>query len=346
MISRLFLSLLFVCSYLPQTFAAKLELKLNHPTQYSVVKGDTLWDISEHFLKSPWMWPELWKQNSQIKNPHLIYPGDVLTLHYIDGKPVLELSHREPARYKLSPKTRAITLENAIPLIPLADIRAFLTHPKVLAEAELSTSPYVVSGEDERLISGTGEQIYVRALNTDDTVKRYSIFSQGKVYNDPETQEVLGYEAIYKGIAHLVSAGEPATLELTTTTQEILIGDRLLPLIDDNYETNFIPRAPENTIEGVIISVFNGVSQIGQYQIMVINRGEREGLSAGHMLSILQRGDTIQDSVTRDRGDSVTLPDISAGVGMVFKTFEKVSYVIILRATRAIHLHDKVRSLK
>ena len=356
MIRRVLLSLLFLSFSLSLT-AAEVELNPDHPQQYEVVRGDTLWDISGRFLKYPWHWPELWSVNSYIENPHLIYPGDLLTLVYRDGKPVLELTRGSTA-YKMSPEAREIKLDKAIATIPLDEIRAFLTRPQVVSEGELAAAPYIVAGSEERLISGAGDRVYVRGL-AEEKAKAYSVFSSGKVYIDPQTQEVLGYEAIYKGDGVVAAMGDPATVALTKTTQEILIGDRLLPIVEDDYEMNFFPRSPEQEIAGQIISVFNGVSQVGQYQIVVLNRGDRDALQAGHVLQIYQTGKNVIDPVLSgredesyfnthnkgvDRNATVTLPDEYAGIAMVFKVFEKVSYAIVMKATKAIHINDKVSS--
>ena len=344
MMRRVYLSLLFLLlsSF---SFAADVELNPNHPQQYEVVRGDTLWDISGKFLKYPWHWPTIWQANSQIENPHLIYPGDLLTLVYRDGQPVLELS-RGPTTIKMSPEAREIVTEEAISTIPLDAIQAFLTRPEVLAEETLSGAPYIVASSEERLISGAGDNVYIRGEIAEDD-KHFSVFEEGQVYTDSETQEVLGYEAIYKGDAWLVAdADDVDTVALHKTTQEVLVGDRLLPVMDDDNEMNFFPRAPEQDISGAIISVFGGVSQVGQYQVIVLDRGARNGLEKGHVLSIYQTGDTILDPVTADRKDTVKLPDEHAGEAMVFKVFEKVSYAIVMKATKAIHIGDKVLSVQ
>jgi len=358
MIRRVSLSLLFLLLSLPLV-AANVELNPDHPQEYTVVRGDTLWDISGKFLKYPWHWPELWSANTYIKNPHLIYPGDLLTLVYRDGKPMLELKRGSKA-YKMSPEVRELTLEKAIPTIPLAEIKAFLTRPQVVGEETLKNAPYIVAGADERLISGAGDSVYARGVD-ENTGKFYSIFTEGQVYKDSETQEILGYEAIYKGDSRTLAAGDPATIELITTTREILIGDRLLPVVEDDYEMNFLPHSSEKNINGHIISVFDGVSQIGQYQIIVIDRGDRNELERGHVLSVYQAGETVIDPILSgrddetyfnvhnndvDRNQTVTLPDEYAGIAMVFKVFEKVSYAIVMKATRAIHLNDKVTSVE
>lgn len=341
MMRRLFLSLVFVFLS-TQAMAEDVALNPDHPQRYVVERGDTLWDISGMFLKYPWHWPDIWQVNPQIENPHLIYPGDVLSLVYRDGRPVLELS-RGPQTYKLSPGVREIALEKAIPTIPLDAIRPFLSRPRVVGADELEAAPYVVASSDERLISGAGDKVYVRGVKEEEG-KHYSIFRGGEVYTDPETEEVLGYEAIYVADSWVRALAETSTVDIRESTREVMIGDRLLPVINEDYEMNFFPRSPEHDLNGFIISVFDGVSQVGQYQIVVLNRGAREGLEPGHVLSVYQAGETIKDLVTEDRHDVVTLPDEHAGVAMVFKIFEKVSYAIVMKATRAIHVGDKVKS--
>jgi hypothetical protein len=358
MTRRLYVSLLFLLlsSF---SFAADVELNPEHPHQYTVVRGDTLWDISGKFLKYPWLWPAIWQENTQIENPHLMYPGDLLTLVYRNGQPVLELN-RGPKTYKISPEVRDVMLEKAVPTIPLNTIRAFLIRPQILDENVLKAAPYIVASADERLISGAGDKVYARGLDADKKEKNFSIFSQGEVYTDAETEEILGYEALYKGYLLMTELGDPALGELRQTTKEVLVGDRLLAVAEDDYGVNFFPRSPEQEIEGNIISVFDGVSQVGQYQIVVLDRGARNGIENGHVLSIYQKGDTVIDPILsgredetyfntnnkgKDREAAVTLPEEHAGVAMIFKNFEKVSYAIVMKASRAIHLHDKVSSL-
>lgn len=357
MIRRLILSFLLVLFSLP-LLADDVVLNPDHPQRYEVVKGDTLWDISGRFLKYPWHWPDIWHVNSQIENPHLIYPGDVLSLVYRDGKPVLELTRGAKA-YKMSPEVREIMLEKAIPTIPYAALKPFLTKPRVVGEEVLEQAPYIVSSTDERLISGAGDRMYARRVD-EEQGKYYSIFRGGKPYLDPQTKEVLGYEAIYTGDSVVEEMGDPATISLRYTTREVLIGDRLLAVADENFDLNYFPRAIETDLQGQIISVFDGVSQVGQYQVVVLNLGEREGVEVGHVVSIHRSGQTIKDSVLagkyeesyfntknegyEDRNATVTLPDEFAGVAMIFNTFEKVSYAVILKAKLAIHVNDKVSS--
>lgn len=343
MYRKFYLSVLFVLFSVP-LFAKDVTLNASHPQSYEVVKGDTLWDISAKFLQRPWQWPEIWQVNPQIKNPHLIYPGDLIALSYINGQPVLTLT-RGSTTYKLSPEAREIKVEDAISTIPRSAIAAFLSKPLVVGEEILNSAPYIVASVDERLILGAGDKAYVRGIDGND-IEQFSVFRGGKVYSDPDTGEKLGYEAIYTADAILEKAAEISTIMLRNTNREVLTGDRLLPVDDGENEMNFFPHSPENAVNGRIISVFDGVSQVGQYQIVVLNLGRRESTEVGHVLEIMRAGQTMGDTVTADKDDVITLPDESAGVAMVFKVFEKVSYALVMKASNSIHLNDKVREIE
>lgn len=318
--------------------AATPALKPDHPDRYVVVKGDTLWDISAKFLRDPWYWPEIWQVNPQIANPHLIYPGDVLTLVYIDGKPRLML---ERGTVRLSPKVRSEPLEGAIPTIPLEAIKPFLVGALVVSKEQIDAAPYIVSSAGEHLITGAGDRVYVRGL-TDGSQVRHNVFRPGGPYIDPETQEVLGYEAVHVGMADLQREGDPATMLLSETTREAIDGDRLIPVPEEPFQPYFMPRPPEQDVNGQIISVYDGVSQIGQYHVVAINRGTRDGLEPGHVLAVYRAGNLIKDPVTPDPRDTVQLPDERAGELMIFRTFERVSFGLVMRGTMAMHVLDKV----
>jgi nucleoid-associated protein YgaU len=321
--------------------ASSVALKPGHPQRYVVVKGDTLWDIAAKFLKNPWQWPNIWYANPQVKNPHLIYPGDTLTLVWVNGKPQIRIRRGRPT-IKLSPHARAIPLDKAIPTIPLSAIGPFLNRTRVVGKDELEKSPYIVSHADNRVIAGANQRVYVRGIKV--SHGQYAVVRKGDVYTDPVTKEVLGYEATYIGTASLERPGDPATLRLLDTTREALMGDRLLASSGQDFNTNFMPHAPRKKVNGQIISVVDGVSQIGQHQVVVINRGKREGMEVGHVLAVYQKGETVPDLVTPNRKDKVKLPDERAGLLMVFRTFDKVSYALVMRATRAMHVYDYVRN--
>ncbi len=323
-------------------FADQVALKEGHPDRYVVVKGDTLWDISAKFLDSPWLWPEIWYANPQIENPHLIYPGDVINLVYVDGKPQLRLQ-RGKATFKLTPKARVERLDKAIPTIPIDAIQQFLTQPLVVDENTMENAAYVVSSAGEHLIVGGGDRIYVRGISADQG-SRYNVFRPGDAYVDPDSGEVLGYEAMYLGDGRSERFGDPSTVKLDRTTREINIGDRVMPMSHENVYAYFTPHASKSDTEGTVISVVDGVSQIGQYHIVVINRGKRENVDVGTVFAIEQRGARIPDQVSEDSKDLVQLPDERAGLLMVFRTFDKVSFALVMKATSALHVGDRIRT--
>jgi hypothetical protein len=317
--------------------AEAVELNPSHPDRHVVVEGDTLWDISSMFLRDPWLWPEVWYVNPQIENPHLIFPGDIIVLTYKDGRPILSLQRDN----KLGPSIYRSPLDTAIPTIPLDAIAQFLTRPFVMDEGELEKAPYVVHFLDDHIVGGAGISLYARKIQQKEPEK-YTVVRPGKAYKDPETDEILGYEAMYLGEAQLKRPGDPAKLLITDSDLEVVIGDRLIEAEDDEPMINFQPRSPEQEIEGQIISVLKGVSQIGQYNVVVLNKGSREGLEPGHVLEILQGGYEIRDTVL-GRGEKVKLPLELAGHLMVFRTFERVSFALIMQATKPLHVLDWVR---
>jgi len=340
-ITGLILGLLLSCSVLA---AGPVALNPSHPDRYTVVKGDTLWDISGKFLRDPWLWPEVWYVNPQIENPHLIYPGDQILLSYRDGRPILTLERGRPVAQedKLSPEVRATPLATAIPTIPIDAIAQFLTRPYVLQQGELDDAPYVVHFLDDHIVGGAGISLYARSIEQPQP-SRWAVIRPGKAYQDPDTEEILGYQATYVGNAELLRTGDPAKLLITSSDIEAIIGDRLMEADEGRPLVNFQPRAPETAIQGRIISVLNGVSQIGQYNVVVLNKGSRDGLEPGHVLAILQGGNEIRD-VVLGRGAKVTLPLEDAGHLMVFRCFERVSFALIMDATKPLHVLDWVRT--
>ena len=333
------ISLLISCSALA---AGPVNLNPAHPERHVVVKGDTLWDISAMFLRDPWLWPEVWFVNPQIQNPHLIYPGDEIVLTYADGRPLLTLHRGSGSGHKkLSPSIRTKPLDTAIPTIPMDAIAQFLTRPYVMEEGELEHAPYVVHFLDDHIVGGAGISFYARSID-EQQPSRYSLVRPGKPYKDPDTGEILGYEAAFIGDADLQRTGDPAKLLISSSEMEAVIGDRLIKIEDEEPMINFQPSVPETEIEGRIISVLNGVSQIGQYNVVVLNKGAADGLEPGHVLEILQGGNEIRDVII-GRGATVTLPLEEAGHLMVFRTFERVSFALIMHATKPLHVLDWVR---
>jgi LysM domain len=333
--------------------ADTVALNPNHPESYVVVKGDTLWDISARFLQDPWKWPDVWELNPQIKNPHLIYPGDVVSLVFRDGKPVLTVQRAatadassEPSNVvKLSPEIRSTPLERPIPTVPADAIDPFLLKAQVVSPDESKNAGYIISMEEERLIGGTGNKIYARHLKNH-AGGNFEVVRLGKVYRNPgaDKNDVLGYEALHIADAQVDAYGDPSTLTIVKAARESLIGDRLLPSQDETeINHNFIPSAPKQEVEGKIIALFDAVSRVGQYQVVVLNKGRGDGLQPGHVLAVYRAGAKVRDSVN-GHDKEITLPDTRSGVLMVFRVFDKVSYGLVMAATRDVHLYDMVRN--
>jgi hypothetical protein len=324
-------------------------LRADHPDVYTVVRGDTLWDISGRFLERPWLWPELWRVNPQIENPHLIYPGDRIALVWMDGQPQLQLERGDAGRTfrmtpagtdRLEPSVRATPLESAIPAIRLDAIQGFLVQNRVVAPGVLEAAPYVVQGEAERLVVGAGDRLYVRGALSDS--ESYSLVRRGPLYVDPDTKEVLGREATYIGLGRAVAQhGDIATMSVGSSREEVHVGDRVLPTEERRLASTFYPRALEREVDGQIISVFGGVTQVGQFDVVVINRGEREGLEPGVVFAIHKRGALARDRIANQ---TVRLPSERAGLVMVFRTFEKLSYGLVLETERPLAVFDQVRN--
>jgi len=308
------------------------------PNEYVVKVGDTLWDISATFLKDPWFWPEIWYVNPDIENPHLIYPGDVLGLVYIDGQP--RITNVRASTYRLSPQARVTPLSEAVNSIPYESVAAFLTSGVILEKDEIENMPYIVATRGEHLVAAAGNEVYVRGTDHDVTGTRFNVVHIGAPLHDPDDNRLIGYQGLVVGEGRLRRGGDPATVALTDTSREAVQGDRLLPAVVD-IPLNFFPQAPSSVIDGRIISVVGGVTQIGQYQVIVINRGSNDGLAVGDVLSVFQSGEEVRDRI---EGGKVRLPDENAGTVMVFKTFDRISYGLVMEATQAIHVLDAVRN--
>jgi hypothetical protein len=322
--------------------AADLQLVDNPPSQYTVKKGDTLWAISGRFLKQPWLWPEIWGMNrEQIKNPHLIYPGDVIVLDYVGGQARLRKAGSGGGgsdTVKLSPQVRAEAIAQAIPSIPSAAIEPFLTRPLVVDKDGLDGAATIIATESERVIVGAGNTAYVEQLDIAQG-NVWQVYRPGPKLTDPETQEVLGYEAIYLGDARVRRSGEPATVDIFRSTQEINTGDKLVVASEAVYPT-YVPHSPDKQIKGRIMSVPGGVTEIGQNTVVSINRGARDGLEVGHVLASYRLGDTVK----APSGKQVKLPDERSGLIFVFRIFDRVAYGLVMQSLQALHVNDVVQT--
>lgn len=333
-----------------------VALQESAPLRYVVKRGDTLWSIATKFLRDPWQWPEVWYVNDKVRNPHLIYPGDELYLYFVEGAPRIARTgdgeggagvEKAPEDRlppgglgAMAPAIREQPLDAAVFAIPLEQIRPFLKGPRLVDDDTLDDAPYVIDFEDKRLLGGSDSVVYVLEVERRD-VTQYQIVRRGQEYEDPDDGDTIGYEVIPVAESEIRVFGDPSTAYITKSQIETRAGDYLLPMEEDPLEMRFIPRAPEKDVDGKIIAVFNGVSQIGQYQIVALNRGKEHGLQPGHVLSVLQSGRTAKDPYSFI-GYRVRLPDVNAGTAMVFKTAERMSFALIMSATRPIHLLDRV----
>ncbi len=367
---RPIITLLMVCCISFATFANAagniVELNDSYPERHVVVKGDTLWGISGKFLKNPWLWPKVWQLNrDQIKNPHLIYPGDVVVLDTSGTSPQLRLL-RETVT--LQPGVIIEPLErSAISTIPLNVIAPFLSQPLIIEKDELANSPRIVAGQDNRVVLSPGTRVYINKIEEGDDLNWY-VYRPGTELKDPITGEVLGIEAMYLGDAKITKYGEPASADIVRSKEEIFSRDRLVPT-GDIVETSFVPHAPETLIEGRIVGIYGGVAEAGPESIISISRGSEDGIEVGHVLAINRYGRVIKDpeydkekaklqaaelkktaeadkkaGIVRLEPGQIKLPDERVGLMMVFRVFDRISYGLIMQATQPINKLDAVQT--
>jgi hypothetical protein len=320
-------------------------LRPDAPVNYTVKRGDTLWDISAVFLKDPWFWPEIWQINPQVENPHLIYPGDVLSLAVgANGDARVYISQYSGAR--LQPRLRSEPIEGPIDTIPFSAIAAFLTKPSVLSKEQAIEAPHILAFRDEHMIAGTGHEIYVKDLNAERN-QRYTVMHIGEPIRDIDSREILGYQAYYVATAVVNNPGEVSKAVLTEGAREALEGDRLI-FQEGDVPLTFTPHAPATAIDGQIIAVADEVEQIGQYQVVVLNRGGNDGLAPGAVLAIDQLGAVVRDKYgsmpwkKKAFAKEVRLPSERAGTLIVFKVFDRISYGLVIGASGPMRVADRV----
>ena len=305
-----------------------IKIRSDYPREYVVKKGDTLWGIASRFLEDPWYWPEIWYRNPQLDNPHLIYPGDMLSLTYINGRPsiqvtreVVEVPVAEAAEAPVATEERVIRTDTgtatndgrkvvrlspivhrsdraiAIPSIPSDAIRQFLTNPRVATKSEMDDAPYIVANDDTHLIMASNNRIYIRDARgkLDRDKVRYSVYRRGDEFRDPDTDDILGYEIVYAGEARIDLYGDPATATLLNTSREILVGDFLLNTDKSEFSHLYYPKVPDHKVDARVISLFDAISSSAKYQIVVINKGEDAGLKIGNVLATYYRGGEAND---------------------------------------------------
>lgn len=338
-ISALLLSLVTTAAVAQQK---PLQLAPDAPDSHVVVRGDTLWGISAKFLKDPWRWPEIWRLNrDQINNPHWIYPGQVVVLDRSGATPRLRLAQGEPGRVvKLEPRIYAEQEAGAIPSIAQKVIEPFLSQPLVIDEQGMKDAPKIVATQEDRVVLGPGNTAYV--ANLANTPLLWQVYRPGKPLVDPETGEVLGYEAFYLGSARRTREGNPATVEIVTAKQEIGRGDQLTPATRAQI-ASYPPHAPATQVNGRVVAVYGGVNEAGRNAIVTLNRGTRDGIEVGHVLALYRAG-AVTEYREDDMKEKYQLPDERYGLVFVFRTFDRVSYALVMNVTRPVTVADIVRT--
>lgn len=328
------------------------ELADNAPDSYTIKSGDTLWAISGIFLKRPWRWPELWGMNKdQIRNPHLIYPGQVLVLTKSpDGRATLRVaeavgSSASNGTVKLSPRVRADTTRlAAIPSIPAKIIEPFLSRPLIVDVNGLQNAPRVVATQENRLYTSSNDTLYVRGIPPGDDTLKYDVFRPGTPLKDPDTQTVIAYEAEFLGNVERTAVGDPATFRVLKAKEEIGVGDRLVPTPKVEM-TNYVPHELDKKLEGRVLSIYGGgVEQAASGMIISLNRGSDQGLERGHVLRLMRSGETMVDRTSPIRNEQITLPDHPYGYVLVFRVFNKVSYGLVVGTTAPVIVGDRFSS--
>lgn len=333
---------------------SNIPLAANAPDQYVVKPGDTLWDISKVYLRDPWYWPEIWYVNPQVQNPHLIYPGDVLKLVYIDGQPRLTIAERGEERggggKRLGPEVRREPLSRAVTAIPYDVIAGFAGRPTLLDVDQVKTAPYVVGLRDSHMVGAAGNGIYASGIESAPADTRYSIIHVERKLIDPETRDLLGYTGIYVGSGPVIKSGDPAKLIITDSSREALQGDKLFPESVE-VSTDFVPHAPSSEVNAAVMTA--GIPRvIGQYQIIALNRGTQNGLEPGHVLAIEQQGAIVRDKFSKgglaaegvstlSGGRKVQMPSENVGTVMVFRAFPRMSYALVMESTHEIGEGDR-----
>lgn len=319
--------------------AKPIELAPDAPERHIVVPGDTLWGIAAKFLKDPFRWPELWKMNAeQVRNPHRIYPGQVLILDRSGAEPRLKLGNV----IKLSPEVRVETPPQEIPAIPASAIEPFLSQPLVINAGDFDTAPRIVATQENRLFTGTGDMIYA-TNNADPAIKRWHVFRPGRALKDPDSGEILGIEAVYLGNARPAGErGDVLPLELTSVKQEIGRGDYLVPA-ERPEVMSYVPHAPTQDVNGRVMLIYGGVGEAAVNSVVSLSRGKQDGLEVGHVVAIYRAGPLVTNRFEDDKPQSHLLPDERIGLAFVFRVFDRVSYALITAANRPVLEGDRFR---
>jgi len=318
-------------------------VKADAPDQYVVVKGDTLWDIAGRFTDAPWRWPELWDINKDhIKDPHWIYPGDIIKLDRLSGRLSIA-GRRGGGTERLSPRIRDEgTTEKPIPAISHSVIDPFLSRPLVVEADGLEKAPTIVATQNDRVVVSAGDRAYVTGIADSKTDSSWYVYRQGKALIDPDTEQTLGFEALYLGTARQIGTGDPATVELTSSTEEITKGDKLIP-VGKPQIVDYVPHAPATFVKGRVISIYGyrgRLAEEGQNAVVALNRGAADGIEVGHVLALYTQSRPIKVS----GGGSLQTPEERYGLVFVFRVFEHVSYALVMKISRPVNNLDIVET--
>lgn len=330
--------ILVVATTLCAAAGQPIQLADTAPQRHTVVPGDTLWGISAQFLKEPWRWPEIWRMNrEQIKNPHRIYPGDVIILDRdASGNPMLRVQDS-----KLRPKIYSEQIDLAIPPIPPNVIEPFISAPLVIEANGLDSAARIVATQQDRVFLGNGDLAYVN--DADPSKTQWQVYRNGKPMLDPaDPKQILGYEAFYLGTATQTVPGQPATFQIQSAKQEIGRGDRLVPAARPALVA-YVPHKPDTKVDGRVISIYGGVGSAGRGSIISLNQGSANGIEIGHVLA-LERNRTVVQRDEEDRKVEVTIPSERIGLAFVFRTFERISYALVVQSEGTVGVNDFVRT--
>ena len=338
-ISALILAVTAVCA----SAADPLQLVDNPPDRHIVVKGDTLWDISGKFLKQPWRWPEIWQMNrDQIKNPHLIYPGDVVLLDMSSGSPRLRLGKKVGAGTgKLQPTVYSKPIQQVVPSIPPNAIEPFISQPLVIEDGELNTGVKIVAMQEDRMLVGTGDSFYASGI-PDAAVEKWHVFRKGKPLKDPGTGKMIAYEAFFLGNARLVKPGEPALLRVSLAKEEIARGDRLIPAPEPEI-ISYVPHRPEQDVSARVLGIYGGLREGGANSVVALNVGKNDGMEIGHVVALYRKRVSL-DVDDSGRRTSTPVPDERYGLAFVFRVFNGVSYALVVESSKAVIVGDTARN--
>ncbi len=324
---------------LPLVSASEIKLQDNAPMRYVVTRGDTLWGVAARYLRDPWRWPDIWQANRHdIANPHRIYPGDIIVMEKTAQGVRLRISE-ENGTIRLSPRVRSESLTlRAIPSIPADRIEPFLSKPLVVERHALDRAPVILGASDERVILSTGDKVYVLNMPIDQGQK-WQVFRGGKALLDPDVVDrILGYEANYLGDIEIMDFAETSSGMVTHSAREILKGDRLVPAVTSTIG-DYFPHAPDFGISGRIISVYDGVNEIGENAIVTLNKGRLDAIEPGHVLAVYRK-----QQIRSHEGKWVDAPDERIGLVFVFRVFDRVAYALVVQSRQAIKVLDAVKT--